>query len=120
MSESTLTPMDAYRVMGYPRGVDAVVNGLKMRVRDHSVFKNGDTEIRDIASYVYQMMILSKSSEACFNRIFKPFFYCHKALEDYLPDLEIPMVFVYGESDWVSRAPADRLIDGGLVNGQVY
>ena len=30
------------------------------------------------------------------------------------------MVFIYGENDWVSRAPADRLIDGGLVQGGVY
>lgn len=30
------------------------------------------------------------------------------------------MAFIYGEFDWVSRAPADRLIDGALVQGEVF
>ncbi len=108
--------MELYRVMGYPRGLNSVVDGFKRRVRDLSVFRGGETEIRDLASYIYQMMLCKKSSENCLNRIFKPFLYCHKALEDYLPDLkQIPMVFIYGELDWVSRAPADRLINGELV-----
>ena len=30
------------------------------------------------------------------------------------------MAFIYGEYDWVSRAPADELVDSGKVVGEVF
>ena len=41
----------------------ALHNGFKVRIHDISVFKGGDAEINDLASYIQQMMVLPKSSE---------------------------------------------------------
>lgn len=30
------------------------------------------------------------------------------------------MAFMYGEFDWVNRDVADRLVDGGAVDGEVF
>ena len=55
------------------------------------------------------------------SKIVRPFVYMPNPLEDHLPELkDVPMAFMYGEYDWVNRDVADRLIDGGKVNGEVF
>ena len=67
------------------------------------------------------MMIKKKSSEVMVGQVIKPFVFTHKSLEDFLPELtDIPMAFMYGEFDWVAREVADRLIDSGAIQGEVF
>ena len=115
-----MSPQDIYRVMGGSLAKRTLHNGFKFRVHDVSVFKSGDAEINDLASYIQQMCVRPKSSEVCVARIFKPLAYCHEALVDLLPNVNLPMAFIYGEYDWVSRAPADHLVDNGKVVGEVF
>lgn len=57
-----------------------------------------------------------------FHSVIRPFNFMPKALEDHLPSLKesIPMAFMYGDRDWVSRVAGDRLIDNKLVHGEVF
>ena len=40
---------------------------------------------------------------------------CHK-----LPNLKIPIAFMYGEYDWVSQACAEQMIGEGKIEGEVF
>ena len=62
-----------------------------------------------------------KSSELALREIFSPMYFTPVVLEDRLPTLQgIPMAFVYGEFDFISREGADRLIDSRRVRGEVF
>lgn len=115
------TPFDFYRMSGQFFGRRGLYNGLKRRV-DPAIFEGGDEEINNLTTYVYQMMVRKKSSELCLGRLMAPFAYTWVALEPLLPQLKdkMPMAFIYGEFDWVNRAPADNLIEKGLIQGEVF
>lgn len=80
---------------------------------------SGQEEIEHLRDYIYQMLVRRKSSEVVVSRMFAPFVYAKKPLEDRLGSLGIPMAFIFGEYDWVGRAGADRLVDSGQVQGEV-
>lgn len=61
------------------------------------------TNLRDISSEVCITMILGFGA---FARI---------PLEPKLPDLTMPVCFLYGQWDWMSRASADKLMDAGKL-----
>ena len=61
-----------------------------------------------------------KSSEICLWRLLGPAGYAAVPLCQLLPDLGIPIAFMYGEYDWMSREPADKLISEKKVEGEVF
>ena len=81
----------------------------------------GPHEINNLATYVHQMMIRKKSSELCLSRLLGLFAFTQKSLETDLGQLNAtPMAFMYGEYDWVNRATADKLIESGVIQGEVF
>ena len=113
LRDSNFTPFDGYRSYGAKLAKAAIKSGMRRRL-DEGVLN--PTQIEDLTTYVYQMMVRKKSSEQMLSKIVRPFVYMPNPLEDHLPGIkDVPMAFMYGEYDWVNRDVADRLIDSGKV-----
>ena len=113
LSESSFTPFDSYRIGGYYMGRAGIKKGMRRRVGEGVL---SETQIEYMTTYIYQMMVCKKSSELMLSKIIRPFVYMPQSLEDRLPSLKahkIPMAFLYGEFDWVSRDVGDRLVESG-------
>ena len=61
-----------------------------------------------------------KSTEHCVFQLLQPIAYSRSPLSKKLPELNIPIAFMYGENDWVSRTIADDLVSQKKVEGEVF
>lgn len=61
-----------------------------------------------------------KSGELCIYQLLAPRAYPRVPLCRELPKLSIPIAFLYGSHDWVSREPAEALVKEGKVQGEVF
>ena len=82
MGDSNFSPFDLYRALGRRQGTQGIRNGMKRRMETGDFMT--EPEVDHLSDYVYQMMVRRKSSEICLKRIFTPFVYTRKCLEDRL------------------------------------
>ena len=60
-------------------------------------------------------MMRKKSSEIAITQVLAFRAYARKPLSERLHLLQMPVIFMHGEYDWVTRESADRLIDENKV-----
>ena len=70
--------------------------------------------------WILQIFMRPKSGELAIFQLLAPRAYPRVPLCHELPKLKIPIAFMYGVSDWVSREPADVLVKEGKVQGEVF
>ena len=117
-SESPVAHFDYFRIAGCCFGR----RGIQSRF-DNEQFDDILTEIQkqNLVTYFYQVKVRKKSSELALCKIFNPLYFTPVVLEDHLPALQdIPIAFVYGEFDFLSREGADRLVESGKIRGEVF
>ena len=73
-----------------------------------------------LVEYLLQMMVQRKSSETAITKCLAFRAYAIKPLVHEMPNLQMPVCYQYGEYDWVSRAPADKLLAEGKVKGSCH
>ena len=78
------------------------------------------TIIPKIADYIEQMLLRKKSSEVGVTQILCFGAYGRIPLYKELKNLQMPVVFMFGDYDWVERSTGDNLISQGHVHGVVH
>ena len=83
-----------------------VQGGLVRRIGHETVvFKEGEKEM--FLDWIMQIFMRRKSTEHCVFQLLQPIAYSRSPLCEKLPELSIPIAFMYGEHDWVGREVAD-------------
>jgi len=111
-SSFTFSPADFYRTLGYSMSKIIFKNGLMRRVRSDAMT---EPEKEALIEYILQMTMREKSSEISIFNLLAPMGFSVSPLCHTLPNLNIPIAFMYGEYDWVSRDVADKLVLDGKV-----
>ena len=108
---------DVYKMVGYRAARKMIVRGLFRRIRTE-IFHEGEQDY--MVDWVLQLMMRPKSGELAIYQLLAPRAYPRVPLCQKLPELSMPIAFLYGDGDWVSREPADKLIKEGKVQGEVF
>ena len=78
-------------------------------------FKQGhhlsEPEVVAFQNYMYAVLAARGSGEFALRHILEPFAFPREALEDRLPELRVPLTFIYGEHDWMDPKAAARTND---------
>ena len=82
--------------------------GLMRRIRSDAMT---EPEKEEMIEYILQICMRDKSSEVAVFNLLAPLGYSVDPLSNKLHKLSIPIAFMYGEYDWVSREAGDKLID---------
>ena len=85
----------------------------RMNLRD-------EKEKEALATYIHQIMMRKKSSEVAITQVLAFRAYARRPLSDRLHLLQMPVTFMHGEYDWVTRETADKLIADKKVVGRVF
>ena len=108
---------DVYRISGYRFARKMVIRGI-MRRMSPDTFYEGERDL--IIEWILQLLMRPKSGELAIYQLLAPRAYPRVPLCRKLHELSIPIAFLYGEHDWVSREPADALVNDGKVEGEVF
>ena len=114
---NTFSPADLFRMFGYRWARKQVINGILRRMRSDTF---SEEEKEWFIEWFLQVLMRPKSSELCVSQLFAPMAFSEKPLCHELGKLEVPIAFMYGDYDWVSRDVGDRLVDEGKVSGEVF
>ena len=82
------------------------------------VFKPDEREL--FIEWIVQVGMRPKSTETCVFKLLAPMAFSNEPLGPKLEQLNIPIYFMYGEWDWMTRDVADKLIEEGKVTGEVF
>jgi len=106
-------------MVGYRVTKRFVKNGLERRLRS-DIFTEEEAE--HFIEWVIQMGMRDKSSELAVFQLLAPLAFAEQPLCLKLPDLKgkIPIAFIYGEYDWVTRECADKMLAEGKIDGEVF
>ena len=76
----------------------------------------GITEIQEkqsVAEVLLQTCLREKSSETGLTMILQVGAYANQPLQELLPEITIPVMFMYGNSDWMQRVTPDFMVKEG-------
>jgi pimeloyl-ACP methyl ester carboxylesterase len=96
---SNWTPFSIIRCAG-PWGRNLVTAGVKRRYATAEDMTLEEKET--FANYIYHIVAQKGSGEFTLRHLLRPLAYAYDPLMPKLPDMPVPVAFVYGESDWMS------------------